>query len=68
MLIGHCLWLHLVSRHADPMAVTRSGPDNEDQHEHEHRGPGTIRDHPVGDLSFNTVTAKHVLAEHMENP
>jgi hypothetical protein len=57
------LWLHLVSMHADPMAVLRSEADNDDQHEHEHRGPGTIRNHLAGDLTYNTVTAKASLTE-----
>jgi hypothetical protein len=62
------LWLHLVSIHADPMAVSRSDDDNNDQHEHEHNGPGTIRHHPVGDLHYNEVAAKAVLKEMIDNP
>src|SRR5216683_1552624 len=53
-----CLWLHLVSMHADPMAVCRTAAENDDQHEHEHRGPGTIRNHPAGDLGYNLTSAK----------
>jgi hypothetical protein len=36
---------HLISAHADPMAICRSPEDNRVQHEHEHDGPGTIRSH-----------------------
>ena len=65
---AHSLWLHLVSVHADPMATCRTSDDNYAQHQAEHRGPGTIRNHPAGDLQWTESTAKAVLQEMIENP
>lgn len=61
------LWLHLVSRHADPMAAARPHSENADQHGHEHDGPGTIRNHPRDDLSFDQDKAKTILEEIISN-
>jgi hypothetical protein len=65
---GRCLWLHLASIHADPLAVTRTDAENTEQHEAEHRGPGTIRNHPVSDLHWNELSARQSIAELVENP
>lgn len=37
--------MHLISEHADPMAVARSPQDNDEQHDYEHTGPCTIKFH-----------------------
>jgi hypothetical protein len=66
--MNRSLWLHLVSRHADGLAVIRTEADNVLAHEREHAGPGTIRNHPVGDLSYNLYRAQVVLAELLEQP
>lgn len=57
------LWLHLVGKHADPMAVVRDETENEGQHQHEHHGPGTIRDHDVADLTFHPTAVRECLSE-----
>lgn len=57
------LVMHLISAHADPLAVCRSYADNLDQHEHEHRGPGTIRNHSPASRFFNAVKIELVLEE-----
>lgn len=55
--------MHLVSDHADPMAVCRSYEDNTDQHDYEHRGPGTIRDHPPESRHIDPEKVELVLEE-----
>lgn len=65
---GYDLAMHLVSAHCDPMAVCRFPPDNIDQHEHEHDGPGTIRNHPRDDLSFDEQKVEDVLEETEAHP
>ncbi len=60
---GETLALHLISAHCDGMAIARTRAENIDQHEHEHRGPGTIRHHPAGSLYFDAEKAERVLEE-----
>ena len=58
------LWLHLVSRHAaiiDPVRVSKR--DLIDLHDHEHHGPGTIRNHPADDYSYDIARVAAVLSE-----
>jgi hypothetical protein len=57
---------HLASRHADGMALTRSLAENQDAHAHEHRGPGTIRNHDPEDLSWDQASVDLVVAELSE--
>jgi hypothetical protein len=57
------LALHLTSEHADPMAMDRAHIFNEGQHHHEHTGPGTIRNHPEDDFSYDRAKADAVLRE-----
>jgi hypothetical protein len=60
---GERLALHLVSAHCDGMAIARSHPENVDQHAYEHRGPGTIRNHPLGSLIYDDQKIEQVLEE-----
>jgi hypothetical protein len=57
------LALHLVSEHADPMAIDRPPIENEGQHHYEHTGPGTIRHHARDDFSYNLAKVRAVLRE-----
>lgn len=57
------LAMHLISAHADPRAVCRSYVDNADVHQHEHDGPGTIRNHERGRLNFSEAKIEEVLEE-----
>lgn len=54
---------HLASMHADGLALTRPLADNLDAHRHEHTGPGTIRNHDPGDLSWDRAKLDRVVAE-----
>jgi hypothetical protein len=54
---------HLISAHADPMAICRSEADNDDQHDHEHTGPGTIRNHPRDWLGWDAAKIEAILEE-----
>lgn len=58
---------HLANRHADGMALARSEAANKDAHDHEHTGPGTIRNHDRDDLSWRQDELDAVVAE-LENP
>jgi hypothetical protein len=57
------LALHLASDHADPLAVCRGARQNDEQHEHEHDGPGTIRNHPRDSRHFELAKARAVILE-----
>lgn len=57
------LAMHLISVHADPMAVGRPYPENQDQHDYEHSGPGTIRGHSRLDRDWDENKIEKVLAE-----
>jgi len=57
------LALHLVGVHCDPMAIARPHDENVDQHQHEHRGPGTIRNHDPGWLGYDAAKVEAVLEE-----
>lgn len=57
------LALHLVGVHCDPMAIARPQDENADQHDHEHKGPGTIRDHDRSWLGYDHVRVEEVLEE-----
>jgi hypothetical protein len=52
------LALHLASEHADPVALQRGLRDNAEQHEHEHDGPGTIRNHDRASRDFDLRKAR----------
>lgn len=57
------LAMHLISKHADAMAVARSWQENAELHWHEHTGPGGIRNHRRGSLAFDENKAEAVLEE-----
>lgn len=57
------LAMHLVGEHADGMAVARPRAENAGQHEHEHDGPGTIRNHPRGWLGYSPARVEETLEE-----
>jgi hypothetical protein len=57
---------HLASRHADGMALQRSLAENRDVHQHEHDGPGTIRNHDRDDLAYDDQAVRQILAELAE--
>lgn len=58
------LRIHLGSRHA--LGNWVDAPDPHDIHEHEHDGPGTIRDHPRADRSYDVGKAIDVSVESAE--
>jgi hypothetical protein len=59
------LAMHLIGEHADSMAVARPHAENvlQHQHQHEHDGPGTIRNHPRGQLSYSAAKVEETLEE-----
>lgn len=57
------LAMHLISEHADPMAICRNYDDNSEQHHHEHTGPGTIRGHSPGSRVFSIKKIELVLED-----
>ena len=57
------LALHLASMHADPMALQRGQADNDDQHNHEHTGPCTIRNHPRESRDFDLHRARSAVLD-----
>jgi len=56
------LWAHIVSEHCN-MAPPGSVSDMLDYHEHEHRGPGTIRNHDENSLHYSLRKLAKVLSE-----
>lgn len=60
---GYCLAMHLVSEHADPLAITRDLAGNTEQHDHEHDGPGTIRNHLRASRLYQQDKIEEVLEE-----
>ena len=57
------LAFHLISAHADITAIERSLRENWDEHQHEHDGPGTIRNHPRELLFFELLKIEENLEE-----
>lgn len=57
------LWAHLVSKHATCVSPLSTLESLTEDHDHEHEGPGTIRDHDPADRSFDLHTLGEVLAE-----
>ena len=60
------LAFHLISAHADPMAICRAPADNTAQHGPEHTGPGTIRSHWPDWLGWDAARIELVLEEAEE--
>ncbi len=61
------LWAHVVSSHACMLNPMASMTEMVDYHEHEHDGPGTIRNHPREDRSYNLKKIGEVLSEAEES-
>lgn len=57
------LWAHLVSQHAAIVPLDETYAALKDLHEHEHKGPGTIRNHPEGSRAYAFQALGKVLAE-----
>jgi hypothetical protein len=68
-LVPHdwALAMHLISAHCDSMAIERTPAENKDQHEHEHDGPGTIRNHPRNWLGWDENEIERTLEECEED-
>src|SRR4051812_36657574 len=60
--------MHLASKHALANALDPALTDADlaDIHTHEHDGPGTIRNHPRADSSYDLTEALVVLSEGLE--
>lgn len=59
--------LHLVSAHCNAAALTHTDAEAAESHTHEHDGPGTIRNHPRGDLFYDPQKIADVLIESVED-
>jgi hypothetical protein len=57
------LWAHIVCRHASCVGLDMSLNDLVKIHDHEHRGPGTIRNHDLASRDADIATLIHVLSE-----
>ena len=57
------LWLHLTSEHAGLYSPELSMEELEDIHQYEHKGPGTIRNHPKHSLYYSLNKVSEVLSE-----
>lgn len=57
------LWAHLVSEHAGIWQLNASYASLVDSHDHEHTGPGTIRNHPVESRKYSLKKLGEVLSE-----
>lgn len=57
------LWAHLVSKHAACISPDMGMTDLIDLHQHEHNGPGGIRNHPEDSREFSLPKMGEVLSE-----
>lgn len=57
------LWAHLVSEHAMVIGLNYDMAEYMELHNHEHKGPGTIRNHPKGSRAFSFKEIGKVLSE-----
>lgn len=57
------LWLHLVSAHATILRGNLTFEELQALHQHEHDGPGTIRDHDRASRSYYLREIGKVLSE-----
>jgi hypothetical protein len=63
----NALRLHLVSEHKNTAALELSDREAEEQHNHEHLGPGTIRGgHTLSELGWDPGVVARLLAEEHE--
>lgn len=60
------LWAHLVSQHATIIDLNCTLAELKDMHEHEHEGPGTIRNHPEESREYSLKKLGQVLSESEE--
>ena len=60
------LWAHLVSEHATILDIDFPMDALVEMHDHEHAGPGTIRNHPKEDRSYSLKRLGEVLSEAEE--
>ena len=58
------LWAHLVSKHCVIISPLTEEEDLVDIHDHEHKGPGTIRNHDIKDRDFELKKLGEVLSEY----
>lgn len=61
------LAMHLVSEHADVLAVVRTRAENVDAHVAEHFAPGGIRNHEWTSLNFDQEKIEKALEEAGED-
>lgn len=57
------LAMHLIAWHRNSSAIYNDPAENADQHDHEHHGPGGIRNHPFDDLSYDPAEVEVTLEE-----
>ena len=57
------LWAHLVSAHAGIWRLDSTFEDLKDSHDHEHEGPGTIRNHDPKSRAYSLKKLGEVLSE-----
>jgi hypothetical protein len=62
------LAFHLISMHCDGLAIERPVTGNIDQHEYEHDGPGTIRNHPRWLRTWDAGKIEDILKELEASP
>ena len=60
------LWAHLVSEHAGIWPLDATYDELKDEHDHEHKGPGTIRNHPEESRAYSVKKLGQVLSESEE--
>lgn len=60
------LWAHLVSEHAGIWALDSTFKNLVEAHDHEHEGPGTIRNHPKESRRYSVKKLGEVLSESEE--
>lgn len=57
------LWAHLVSKHATILDIDVPMDELRELHDHEHTGPGGIRNHPREDTTYSLKKLGQVLSE-----
>jgi hypothetical protein len=60
------LWAHIVSEHANCVGPTATLEQLEEYHRNEHKGPGTIRNHPEASRAYSLKKLGAVLSESEE--
>lgn len=57
------LWAHLVSEHAIILDINVPLAELTEMHEHEHKGPGTIRSHDEKERSYSLAALGSTLVD-----